>query len=90
MSIQMAKDGARRAAAKNNVREAEKEFPRLKAALLTANKEFGMPIPPSGRGAVNDLELGLRFLEVVLPLLHEGHIEEAKTEAEGFLKRFDA
>ena len=58
-------------------REAEKEWPRMHAALLSANKEFGVPMPPIVNEAVMDLECGRRFLEQILPLLRADHAAEA-------------
>ena len=70
-----------------NPREAEKEWPRMYAALLSANKEFGIPIPPIVNKAVMDLECGRRFLEQILPLLRAGHDEEARQAAATFNDR---
>jgi len=69
-------------------RAAERNIPRMKAAILSANKVFGTPIPPEGKGAVLDLELSRRMIERILPFLREGHIDEAQREGVASLVRF--
>lgn len=68
-------------------RAAEREMPAMKAALLSANKLYGIPIPAEGKTAMYDLELRRRMVEKILPFLQEGHTEEARQEAEAFLER---
>jgi hypothetical protein len=74
----------------NRVREAEREMPQIRAALLSANKLYGLPMPTEGGGAVIALELHRRYIEKVLPYLQQGHIEEALRQAEAYLARFNS
>lgn len=55
-------------------------IPAMSAALLTANKVFGIPLPPPRPNDMDVLALadGRRILEQVYPLLLEGHLEEAR------------
>ena len=78
-------DFARQSAYVRNPREAEMEWPKMQAALLSANKEFGIPMPPLGFGPIADLERGKRLLEKVIPLLRAGHDEVARKEAQDFV-----
>lgn len=71
----------------NSIREAEKEWPTMRAALLSAQKQFGMPMPPTGKGYLIDLECGRRMLEKSVPLLESGHVDEALQEAQAFIDR---
>jgi len=57
-------------------------LPQMKAALLTAQKEFGIPKPSETASAKNDLRRGIELLEAIVPLIAAGHEEEAKAEAE--------
>ena len=68
-------------------REAEKEWPRMHTALLSANKEFGIPMPPIFNKAVMDLECGKRLLEQTVPLLRAGHDDEAREAAQTFINK---
>lgn len=68
-------------------RVAERELPGMRAAMLSAHKVFGMPLPPESRTALMDLELQRRMIEKALPFLQEGHPEEACREAQAFLDR---
>ena len=70
-----------------NPREAEKEWPTMHAALLSAKKEFDIPMPPILGKTLLDLECGKRFLEQILPLLRAGHDDEARKAAEAFNER---
>ena len=59
----------------------------MKAALLSAHKHYGTP-PLLETGEPDlDLELGRRIIEKVLPLLQEGHVDEALQEADAFMAR---
>ena len=69
------------------VRTAERQLPSMKAAILSANKLFGIPILPEGSGAVLDLELQRRMIEMILPFLEAGHPDEAQQEAHAFLEK---
>ena len=68
-------------------RAAERQLPGMKAAMLSAHKVFGLPLPPESRTAVLDLELQRRMIETALPFLKEGHPDEARREAQAFLDR---
>ncbi len=80
-ACQMAEFGLRHGKPK----EAEKEWPRMLAALLSAQKEFGIPMPPSGIGALADLRIAEQMLEQVVPLLKAGHDAEAQQVAMSFI-----
>lgn len=66
-------------------RVAERELPTIKAAMLSAHKVFGLPQPTGSSGAIIDLELRRRIIEIALPYLHEGHEDEARQEVEALL-----
>ncbi len=85
--IDYARQWAAVGARNRTAREAEKDWPRMLAALLSAQKEFGMPMPPIGRGAILNVECGKRFLEQIVPLLQAGHDEEARQAGQAFIDR---
>lgn len=60
-------------------------MPEMKAAMLSANKEFGIPIPPQGESVVMSLQMQGLMIDKILPLLRAGHIEEAQQEAEALI-----
>jgi hypothetical protein len=61
-----------------SVAGAEAELPRMQAALLTANKQFGIDMVTHHADARIALEQGRRVLREIYPLLRSGHIEEAR------------
>lgn len=89
--LRYAKDDAAIAASRytssNRNRTAESAIPRMKAALLSAHKHYGTPPLFETGEAHLDLELGRRLIEKVLPLLQEGHVDEARQEADAFMSR---
>lgn len=64
---------------------ASRAMPEMKAAMLSANKEFGIPIPPQGESVVMSLQMQGLMIDKILPLLRAGHIEEAQQEAEALI-----
>lgn len=59
----------------------------MRAALLSANKLCGIPIPREYEDKMLELEVQRRLIEKVLPFLKENHLEEAKAEGERFLAK---
>lgn len=58
-----------------------KSVPLLKSAILTASKLFGITEPypvPVNEGGPLTLSSGIALLHHVLPLLQDGHVEEAR------------
>lgn len=70
-------------------RAAERELPGIRAAILSANKLHGIPVPPEGRNAIDSLEIQRRMIEKILPFLKEGHTDEAQQEAGAFIARVE-
>jgi hypothetical protein len=87
--IRLAMEYARVAIGEQTIVAAEGELPRMRAALLTANKHFGIEIPSDGRDAVYTLEKGRRLLREVYPLLKAGHTDEARASGAAFVARLD-
>lgn len=56
----------------------------MRAALLTAHKVFGLPIPEI-TDETDGAKRGLAYLEEVLPFLARGHVEEASQIAQKFI-----
>lgn len=79
---------AKAAIGRNNVRESEKEWPTMLAALVSANKQFGIPMPKLGTHPTLNLELARRLIEQCLPLLKSGHDDEAQATAITYLSKF--
>jgi hypothetical protein len=87
--IRGAVDDARRAVAGNkSERAAEKQLHEINALFLTLNKDWKIPLPPRHEKPSITLELRLRVLEIVEPLLRKGHDAEARREAAKFLREF--
>lgn len=85
--LQRAKDNAAIALSRRSEREAERALPRVKAALLSANKQFGIPAPTWVDLAIIDLHDGVRVIEESLPFLRDGHVEEAREAAKSYLAK---
>lgn len=78
-------------------RFSNRNVPALKAAILTAEKLFGIvpPYPlPQNHGGPLTLGSGISLLRQILPLLEDGHDEEARkisqTMYDEVARRFDA
>lgn len=62
--------------------EVNKIRPRLRAAMLTLQKEYGIPkLPDTGHDNLN-WGYELQLLRDILPLIKEGHLSEARAEAD--------
>lgn len=64
-----------------NGRFTNRNVPALKASILTASKVFGITEPyptPENYGGPLTLGAGISLLRQVLPLLQDGHLDEAK------------
>lgn len=72
-----------------NERSAELAWPNVRAAMLTAHKTKGIPLPPETGHASIDLETACRIFERIAPLLAQGHDEEAQAAAADLIERFD-
>ena len=66
-------------------RAADRQMPVMRAAFLTAHKECGIPLPPEGDGSFKDLARHVHMIEKILPYLRQGHVAEAKSQAQAFL-----
>lgn len=67
-------------------RVAEIRLPAVRAAMLSAQKAFGTPMPPEeGTTLAMELEFHLRVLEEMLPYLREGHVDEARSKAQAVI-----
>lgn len=55
--------------------------PRARSALLTAHKEFGLPIPAEAANSLDEVLATKFYLREVLPFLELGHDEAAKDKA---------
>ena len=84
-ALEDARNYAHTALSLRTQRDAEMALPEMKAALLSANKHFKIPMLPLGLGAKLDIEAGMRLIEKINPLLDGGHIDEARTEAQAFI-----
>jgi hypothetical protein len=73
----------------NDKVEAERTIPAMRAALLSANKYYGTPLPPDHNDPIIYLELCRRLIEKMLPFMGQGHVQEAREEAASFLARFE-
>lgn len=90
-SLQRAEDEARLAVVHNTEREAERAMPGMKAALITAQKRFGIPhvaLDDEGQSPIYALEFRRRLLERILPMLEAGHYDEACAEAKAYMGKF--
>jgi len=83
--MRSAKENAAIALSHNSERSAERALPRMRAALLSGHKRFGLVNPPEIGRAIVELECGRRYIERVLPFLSGGHVEEARREAQKFV-----
>jgi hypothetical protein len=60
-------------------------IPNVRAAILTAHKQFGIPILPESGDITRDVDDGGEFIAKILPLLEQGHLAEAKDVAISFI-----
>lgn len=84
-SLKQAQFSAGIAMTRRSKREAEKEVPVLKAALLSATKHFNIPELPAADEPEITLITGGRLIEKIMPFLEAGHFDEAKVEAQKFI-----
>lgn len=68
-------------------RGVERALPGIRAALLSAQKQFEIRLPQETGNTAVDMQTAQRFLEIVLPFLSLGHVVEARQEAEKFIER---
>ncbi|MBM6577135.1 hypothetical protein KCP91_12200 [Microvirga sp. SRT01] len=61
----------------------------VRAVLLSGHKEYGLPMPRRQEWAINELADHLKLIRRVMPLLREGHIEEAVEEGEAHYSEQD-
>ena len=61
----------------------------IKAAIISAQKQFGIPgIKISGADSQRHLaSICLKYLDCFYPLLREGHVADAVTEANKYLNK---
>ena len=62
--------------------EGEKTRNIMRAALITAGKQFDLPEVPETGEIWFDLTVRMRLIDQVMPFLEAGHIEEARGEAQ--------
>jgi len=67
--------------------ECERTLPIIRAALLSANKQFGIPLMAESGEAALDLEAGRRLIEKILPFLQQGHIDEARQAGRDWIEK---
>lgn len=87
-SIKSAKNGINHLVNSRNNRDVELKLHEVRAALLTANRQFGLPQLPALEDTRLELKASERLIELVLPYLEEQHIGEARTQAQAFLDKF--
>jgi hypothetical protein len=76
----------------NRTRNAERVLPEVRAALLSANRLYGIPLPPEPKKSSSVplfLEVHRRLIEKILPFLKQGHLAEAHNQANALLSVFD-
>jgi hypothetical protein len=67
----------------------ERALAGLVAAFLSAQKLFGTPTPPRRDRVVWNLEAAIRMADLVIPLLSEGHVDEAIRGANEFVSQLN-
>ncbi|KRB81252.1 hypothetical protein ASE00_14755 [Sphingomonas sp. Root710] len=86
--LQNVKMTADNALSMNNDRAVGAELAKMRAVLMTASKQFGIPQMPNIGDAKAELRFSSQLIEQVLPYLIEGHLDHAKNEAEAYVKPF--
>jgi hypothetical protein len=85
-SLQAAKQSADYAITRNGDRASRSELPVMRAALLTAQKVFGTPTMPDLGDAKAELMFSAQLVEQIIPFLMQGHVDQAKSAAEAFVR----
>lgn len=83
-----ARDNAAIAVHQGNAVTSERAYNEVRAALLTVKREFGFgPLKLSGKGSVpyqSLLKAFILYMDRIIPLLSEGHVEDARSAAMAF------
>ena len=86
-ALKKARDNAAVAVQQGVMRTRMKALHEVEAAMVTINKEFGIPslhlnLAHNDMGARVSLEVWVRHIDCFYPLLRAGHVQEAKAKAE--------
>jgi hypothetical protein len=87
-ALAMAREAAALAAKNRSDERCQRAYNEVEAALLSIKREFGFgPLRLTGKGRVpytSLLEVIVVYIDRILPLLREDHVQEARTKAMSF------
>lgn len=89
-AIKQVRSGILEAVNSRGNRRVELKLHDVRAALLTAYRQFDLPRLPSEDEMRVELLNAERYIELVLPYLEERHFDEARDQARGFVDNLNA
>jgi len=84
-ALRSTKTDAQIALSNGGLASSERTLPKIEAALLSAHKQYQIPLLANSGNARSDLQRSLGLLEKIIPYLQQGHIEEAQYVASAYI-----